>query len=330
MSKIGIIGAGAWGTSLAIAMKRAGNDVVLQAQEPETAESINITHTNNLFLPDVELDPEIQSTTKISEAINSDAVMLVAPTQYLRTICEQAAPIWPDNVPAIICAKGIEQNSCALMSEVVAAVLPGVPQAILSGPTFAIEVARDLPAAVTLACNDESLGKILMELFNSRHFRIYRSRDLIGAQIGGAIKNVIAIACGIVEGRAFGQNSRAALVTRGLAEMIRLGAAKGAQPETLSGLSGFGDLALTCYSMNSRNFSLGVALGHGEELKDILDSRNSVAEGVYTAPSVVDLARRVSVEVPICNAVNNVINKTVDIEVAIAGLLSRPLKEETA
>ena len=330
MSKIGIIGAGAWGTSLAIAMRRAGNDVVLQAHEPETAASINNEHTNNMFLPEVMLDPEIRSTTEISQATDSDAVMLVTPTQHLRTICEQASPTWPDNVPAIICSKGIEQNTCSLMSEVVAAALPRIPIAILSGPTFAIEVAKDLPTAVTLACNDETLGKILMELMNTRHFRIYRSRDVVGAQIGGAIKNVIAIACGIVEGRGFGQNSRAALVTRGLAEMIRLGTAKGALPETLSGLSGFGDLTLTCYSMHSRNFSLGVALGRGKKLKEILENRKSVAEGVYTASSVTDLARRIGVEVPICNAVNNVINQTVHIDIAIAGLLSRPLKEETA
>ena len=329
MSRIGIIGAGAWGTSLASVLQRAGNDIVLQAHESETADSINVDHINGLFLPGVLLDPKIYSTTKLDEATNADAVLLVTPAQHLRAICEKAAPGWPDDVPAIICTKGIEQNSYALMSEVVAATLPRKPMAVLSGPTFAIEVARDLPTAVALACNDEALGQILMEYMNSRHFRIYRSGDVVGAQIGGAVKNVIAIACGIVEGRGLGENARSALVTRGLAEMIRLGVAKGARRETLSGLSGLGDLTLTCYSMKSRNFSLGVALGRGKALDKILDERKSVAEGVYSASSVTGLARKLGIEVTICDAVNDVINNAGDIDTSISELLSRPLKEET-
>lgn len=268
--------------------------------------------------------------TALSEAVDADAVLLVAPAQHLRSICEAAAPNWPDTVPAIICAKGIEQQTCALMSEVVSMALPRKPIAVLSGPTFAIEVARDLPTAVTLACHDETLGKILMEQMNTRHFRIYRSSDVVGAQIGGAIKNVLAIACGIVEGRGLGENTRAALVTRGLAEMIRLGVAKGAKPETLSGLSGLGDLTLTCNAMQSRNFSLGVGLGQGQSLDQIVSARRSVAEGVFTAASVADLARKIGVEVPICSAVDKVINRGVGIQSVISSLLSRPLKEETA
>ena len=329
MSRIGIIGAGAWGTSLASVLQRAGNDIVLQAHESETVDSINVDHVNGPFLPGVLLDPKIYSTTKLDEATNTDAVLLVTPAQHLRAVCEKAAPGWSDDVPAIICTKGIEQNSYALMSEVVAATLPRKPMAILSGPTFAIEVARDMPTAVALASNDEALGKILMEYMNSRHFRIYRSGDVVGAQIGGAVKNVIAIACGIVEGRGLGENARSALVTRGLAEMIRLGVAKGARPETLSGLSGLGDLTLTCYSMKSRNFSLGVAIGRGEALDKILDKRKSVAEGVYSASSVTGLARELGIEVPICDAVNDVINNAGDIDTSISELLSRPLKEET-
>ena len=330
MSKIGIIGAGAWGTSLATVMRRAGNEVVLQAHEPETAAAINKSRTNPAFLPGVELDSEIKVVTSLSDAADADAVLLVVPAQHLRSICEAAAPDWSDSVPAIICAKGIEQQTCALMSEVVSVALPRKPIAVLSGPTFAIEVARDLPTAVTLACHDETLGKILMEQMNTRHFRIYRSSDVVGAQIGGAIKNVLAIACGIVEGRGLGENTRAALVTRGLAEMIRLGVAKGATPETLSGLSGLGDLTLTCNAMQSRNFSLGVELGKGQSLNEIVSVRKSVAEGVFTAASVADLARKIGVEVPICSAVNKVINQGVKIESVISGLLSRPLKEETA
>ena len=189
-------------------------------------------------------------------------------------------------------------------------------------------MANNLPTAVTLACRDEKLGKRLINYLNSRHFRIYRSSDEIGAQIGGAIKNVIAIACGIVEGRGLGENARAALVTRGLAEMIRLGVAKGGNPETLSGLSGLGDLTLTCYSMQSRNFSLGVALGQGKLLKDILNERNSVAEGVCSASAVVGLAKQLEIEAPICNALNEVINFSADIDKSIEGLLSRPSRVE--
>ena len=315
MNRIGIIGAGAWGTSLASVLQRAGNDIVLQAHETETAHSINVDHINKRFLPDVSLDPRIYCTTKLDEATNADAVLLVTPAQHLRTVCEKAAPSWSDDVPAIICTKGIEQRSYALMSEVVTATLPGKQIAVLSGPTFALEVARDLPTAVTLACSEETLTKILMDYMSSRHFRIYRTKDVVGAQIGGAVKNVIAIACGIVDGR-------------GLAEMIRLGVANGARPETLSGLSGLGDLTLTSYSMQSRNFSLGVALGQGKTLNHILNERASVAEGVYSASSVTGLARKLGTEVPLCEAVNDVINNLGDIDISISELLSRPSKTE--
>ena len=224
-------------------------------------------------------------------------VLLAAPAQFMRSVGEAAANHWPKGVPAVICAKGIEQDSCALMSEVIAEAIPGVPLAVLSGPTFAAEVAMDKPTAVTLACNDELIGKVLMETLSSRHFRIYRTRDVIGAQMGGA---------------------------------VRLGTAKGARPETLAGLSGLGDLALTCNAMQSRNFSLGVALGQGASLDAVLAERNTVAEGVFTASSVTDLARRLDVEAPICTAVDAVLNHFADIDTSISGLLSRPLKEEPA
>ena len=330
MSKIGILGAGAWGTALAAAMVRAGNQVVIQALEPEVADAINQRHENEMYLAGVALDERIRATTHMAEAVDAEMVLLVAPAQFLRAVGEQAAPHWPAGVPAVICAKGIEQDSCALMSEVVAEALPGIPAAVLSGPTFAAEVAADKPTAVTLASDNELIGKVLMETLSSRHFRIYRTRDVIGAQMGGAVKNVLAIACGIVEGRKLGDNTRAALVTRGLAEIVRLGTAKGARPETMSGLSGLGDLSLTCNAMQSRNFSLGVALGEGTPLADVLGQRNSVAEGVFTASSVTGLARRLGVEAPICTAVDAVLNHSADIDAAIAGLLSRPLKEETA
>jgi len=330
MSLIGVIGGGAWGTALAVAVRRAGSDVILQAHEDDTVAAINKTHVNETFLPGYELDPEIKATRKLAEATDADAVLLAAPAQHLRAVCTEAAASWAEHVPAIICSKGIEENSCALMSEVVGEALPRRPIAVLSGPTFAIEVARDLPTAVTLACRDEVVGKVLMETLSSRRFRIYRSTDVIGAQIGGAVKNVLAIACGIVEGRNLGDNTRAALVTRGLAEITRLGLAKGANAETLAGLSGLGDLTLTCNAMQSRNFSLGVALGEGKSLEDIMGGRKSVAEGVFTASSVSELARRLDVELPICAAVDAVLNHGADIDTAIAGLLSRPLKAETA
>ncbi len=330
MSKIGIIGAGAWGTALAMAAIRAGNEVIIQAHESDVAEAINRHHENSIFLPTYELDPNIKATTVMADAIDADAVLLVAPAQHMRAVCEAAVDDWPSGVPAIICAKGIEQGSCALMSEVVGEMLPGKPIAVLSGPTFAAEVARDLPTAVTLACDDETMAKVLMETLSARYFRIYRSRDVIGSQIGGAVKNVLAIACGIVEGRKLGDNTRAALVTRGLAEISRLGIAKGAQAETLAGLSGLGDLTLTCNAIQSRNFSLGVALGGGQSLEDILGERNSVAEGVFTASSVTDLARRLDVDLPICSAVDGVLNHGANIDATINALLARPLKAETA
>jgi glycerol-3-phosphate dehydrogenase (NAD(P)+) len=330
MSKIGVIGAGAWGTALAIAAQRAGNEVIIQAYEQEVAEAINGIHENPTFLKNFKLDKKIVATTKLSEATNVDVVLLVTPAQFLRPVCEAAADNWPSGVPAVICSKGIEQDSYSLMSEVVGEVLPAKPIAILSGPAFAVEVASNLPTAVTLASEDETLAKVLMETLNTRFFRIYRSRDVIGTQIGGAVKNVLAIACGIIEGRKLGDNAKSALITRGLAEITRLGIAKGAQAETFYGLSGLGDLTLTCNAMQSRNFSLGVALGQGEKLQDVINERISITEGIYTASAMTSLARRLNVDLPICSAVDGVLNHFNDIDASINTLLLRPLKLETA
>jgi glycerol-3-phosphate dehydrogenase (NAD(P)+) len=329
MSKIGIIGGGAWGTALAETMHRAGNDVLLYAREADVVDAVNKRHENTGFLPNITLSDEVRATNHLAEALDADIILMVVPSQRMREVTDAARRDWPDRVPIVICCKGIEQDTCALMSEVVTQTLPGVPLAVLSGPTFAREVAENKPTAVTLACADETLGKVLMETLSAPRFRIYRSRDVIGAQIGGAVKNVVAIACGIVEGRKFGDNSRAALVTRGLAEMMRIGLAKGAQAETLSGLSGLGDLTLTCNATQSRNFSLGVAIGEGKALADVLSRRNSVAEGVYTASSVSELGRRLGVELPICAAVDGVLNHHADIDTAISNLLARPLKAES-
>ncbi|MDP7651317.1 MAG: NAD(P)H-dependent glycerol-3-phosphate dehydrogenase [Rhodospirillales bacterium] len=323
MKTIGIVGAGAWGTALAMVARRAGCAVTLQAREAEVAASINECHENTLFLPGVALDPAIVATTKLAPAADADAVLLAVPAQHTRAICTALAPAWTPGVPVVICAKGIEQDTSALMNEVVAETLPQAPLAVLSGPTFAAEVARDLPAAVTLACADGDVAEALVTALGAPRFRIYHSPDVVGALVGGAVKNVLAIACGIVEGRALGDNARAALITRGLAEIVRLGLAKGARAETFRGLSGIGDLTLTCNAMQSRNFSLGAALGRGESLDAILADRASVAEGVFSAAAVSDLARRLAIDMPISAAMDAVLNHAADIDTTIAGLLAR-------
>jgi glycerol-3-phosphate dehydrogenase (NAD(P)+) len=329
METIGIIGGGAWGTALAVTARRAGRRVILQAREPDVVRAVNDSHQNPLFLSGVDLDPGIRATSDAGEAAEADAVLLVVPAQHLRAVCSTVAKNWTTGIPAIICAKGIEQGSLSLMSEIVTQVLPRASVAVLSGPTFAGEVARGLPAAVTLACGDDDMGEALSRALGNPRFRIYRTDDLVGAQIGGAVKNVLAIACGIVEGRGLGENTRAALITRGLAEIARLGLAKKARPETLMGLSGIGDLTLTCNAMQSRNFSLGVELGRGLALDAILAARQSVAEGVPSASSVTQLAGELGVEMPICAAVDAVLNEGADIDATIAELLARPFKAET-
>lgn len=329
MNTIGIIGAGAWGTALALVARRAGRKAILWAHETETVAAIR-ERRENPFLPGVKLDPEIAATTDMKEAAAADAILLVPPAQHLRPVAAALAQHVKKNIPIVICAKGIESKTGALMSDALAAAMPHARTCVLSGPTFATEVARGLPTAVTLASADETAGAALARALTSRHFRIYRSDDVIGAQLGGAVKNVIAIACGVVMGRGLGDNARAALITRGLAEIARLARAMGAKPETIMGLSGLGDLALTCTGEQSRNLSLGMALGRGERIADILAKRRSVAEGVATAGSVVTLAARYGVEMPIAAAVDAVANKGADIDATIAALLARPSAQEEA
>ncbi len=328
IERIGIIGAGAWGTALACVARRAGKEVVIWSREAEVADSINGGHENRLFLPGVELDTAIRATGELAEAARVDALLMAVPAQFVRaTAAAMADSIAPDT-PVIMCAKGIEQGTGALMTEVLAETLPGRPAAVLSGPTFAAEVARNLPTAATLACNDATLGDALMAALAGLRFRTYLSADVIGAEIGGAVKNVLAIACGITEGRAFGDSARAALITRGLAEMTRLCLAKGGRAETMMGLSGLGDLTLTCSSRQSRNFSLGVALGSDEALDDIMAARRTIAEGVFSAAAVAGLAAQLGMEMPIVEAVDAVLNRGEDLGAAIDGLLSRPLRTE--
>lgn len=328
MDSIGIVGAGAWGTALAATARRAGRRVILWAREPGLAEAINATRRNTPYLPDVALDEGIRATADLSELAGSDAVLLVTPAQHLGATCRALAPHWRPGVPAVICAKGIEQGSGRMMTEVAADALPTAPLAVLSGPTFAIEVARGLPTAVTLACADAALGQALVEALGTATFRPYLADDLIGAEIGGAVKNVLAIACGIVEGRGLGDNARAALITRGLAELVRLAVAKGGRPETLTGLSGLGDLILTASSTQSRNYSLGFALGEGRALADILAGRRAVTEGVWSAGAVVAMAGGLGVDMPISAAVDAIINRGAGLDDVIRGLLSRPFRTE--
>ena len=329
LDRIAIIGGGAWGTALALTARRAGRSVTLWAREAEVVAAINRDRVNPLFLPDVALDAGIGATTELSEAAASaDALLLVTPAQHLRALASALAPLLPAEAPLVICTKGIEEKSGALLSEVVAESLPRARLAILTGPTFAAEVARGLPTAVTLAVKDAALGRALIAALGTRSFRPYLSADPVGAQIGGAVKNVLAIACGVVVGRRLGDNARAALITRGLAEMVRLALAKGGQAETLMGLSGLGDLVLTCTSLQSRNFTLGVALGSGRELGEVLAERRSVAEGVSSAAAAAALARRLGVDMPITTAVDAILNRGADIDQSIERLLARPFRSE--
>ncbi len=307
MQSFGIIGAGAWGTALAVVLTRAGRTPTLWAHEASVVHAIRAARRNPIYLPDIDLPDAIAATEDLAVAAANDAVLLAVPAQHLRTICRHLAAFWRPGTPAIICAKGIEQGTGALMTEMVAAELPTAPLAILSGPTFAIEVARGQPTAITLASADPALAPQLVAAIGSATFRPYASDDPVGVAIGGAIKNVLAIGCGVVEGRALGDNARAALITRGLAELSRLVAAKGGRVETCMGLSGLGDLVLTASSRQSRNYSTGFGLGQGKRLDEILGARYDVVEGVTTAPAVLDLAARVNVDMPVCAAVAGLI-----------------------
>lgn len=329
MQRIAIIGAGAWGTALATVARRAGRDVIVHAHERETAAAINGDHANPDFLPDVSLDPAITATNDLAAAVtDADAVLAVTPAQFLRASLSALADAIPDGAPLVICSKGIELDTGKLMNEVAEAALPGRILAVLSGPTFAAEVARGLPTAITLACADDAVAAALAEAIGTATFRPYTARDVVGAEVGGAVKNVIAIACGIVDGRGLGQNARAAVIARGLAEIARFAGALGADPRTLMGLSGLGDLTLTCTSTASRNYALGAALGGGTPFSELMEGRKTVAEGVTTAPAVLTRAAALGVEMPICEAVKTILDDGADIDVTIAGVLARPLRAE--
>jgi glycerol-3-phosphate dehydrogenase (NAD(P)+) len=329
ISSVGVIGAGAWGTALALACARAGRAVTLWSHEPSVAETIRVTGQNGLYLPGVALPETLGVTTEMAEIAVCDMVLAVAPAQHMRSVLAGFAPHVRRGLPVVLCAKGVEQGSLKLMTEVLAETLPTCAPAVLSGPSFAIDVAHGLPTAVTLACSDETCAERIARALATPTFRPYLATDMIGAEAGGAVKNVLAIACGIAEGRGLGRSAHAALVTRGFAEMTRLGVALGGQAETLAGLCGLGDLVLTCSSPQSRNMSVGLALGAGRSLAEALAGKVSVAEGVASAPGVVALGKRLGVETPICAAVAAILAGEVDVDTAIGGLLARPLKLES-
>jgi len=324
----GVIGAGAWGTALAQVAGWAGLDVLLQAREPEVVESIRARRVNEAFLPGITLDDHVAVTADLADLGACDVILAVPPAQHMRSTLTAFAAHHRPGVPVILCSKGIERGSLKLMTEVLAETLPAAPAAVLSGPSFAGEVARGLPSAVTLACADEALGEELMWTLSAPGFRPYLATDLIGAEVGGAIKNVLAIACGMAEGRGLGRSAHAALITRGFAEMTRMGVALGGQAETVAGLCGLGDLVLTCSSPQSRNMSLGLALGQGQTVEQALAGKRSVAEGYESAPAVRELAAKTGVDMPISLAVAALLSGETTVEAVIDNLLSRPLKAE--
>jgi len=325
---VSVIGGGAWGTALAQTASQGGKRVLLWAREADVIDDINLRHVNRTFLPGVPLDPAIRATAELAQAARADVILMVAPAQHLREVSAAMARHLRDGQPFVICSKGIEQASGKLMAEVAEETVPHTVHAVLSGPSFAAEVVRGLPAALTLACRNERVGRSLAAALSSRQMRLYWSSDVVGAELGGSVKNVLAIAAGIVAGRELGASAHAALVTRGFAELRRFADCFGARPETLMGLSGLGDLILTCGSPQSRNMSLGRALAEGQPLAQILGSRHAVTEGVYTAAAVVKLAREKGIEMPIAESVNAIVEGALSVDEAIVGLMQRPLKAE--
>ena len=329
MKRLAVIGGGAWGTALALVAHRAGSTATIWARDPDIAAAIGSRHENPVYLPGVTLDPAIAATGDLAQAVaGAEAALLAVPAQFLRDVLKAMAPHLPPGMPLLLCAKGIEIVTLMTMSELAGELCPGSPAAVLSGPSFSAEVARDLPTAVVVASRDPALAREFIAALGSPRFRPYLSTDPIGAELGGAVKNVLAIACGIVDGLRLGDNARAALITRGLAEMTRLGIAKGARAETFAGLSGLGDLVLTCNGAQSRNHALGMALGSGATLGAALAGRRSVVEGVASAAAIAALAERLAVEMPIVAAVDAVLHRGMAIAPMIEGLLARPRRSE--
>ena len=323
--KLGIVGGGAWGTALAQVASAGGRETLLWAIEPEVVEAVNGRHENPVFLAGIPLNRSIHATADLADLDACDAWLVVTPAQHMRAVLERAPTC---DKPLVLCSKGIEEASGELLHRVARRACPDAPVAVLSGPTFAHEVAKGLPTAVTLAAEDPALAEQLRERIALPTFRIYVSDDVAGAEIGGAVKNVLAIACGVVEGKGLGQNARAALVGRGFAEMTRFGMAFGAQRETLAGLSGLGDLVLTCSSTSSRNYSLGLGIGQGRSAAELMSNRKTVAEGAFTAPVLARLARDKGIDMPIVDAVDALIAGRANVDQALDALLTRPPRAE--
>ena len=330
-TQIGVLGAGAWGTALAASLYRKASkpspNIPIWALESEVADALRDGDGNQTYLPGIDLPP-MRASTELTALADCEAILAVVPAQFARNVFADLAGIVRPGTAILLCAKGIERDSLSLMTDVLKETIPTAIPAVLSGPSFAADVSRGLPTAVTLACEDEGIGAALMEAIGQSGVRPYWSNDLIGAEIGGAVKNVLAIACGSVEGLQLGKSAHAALIARGFAEMTRLGTAMGGRAETLAGLCGLGDLVLTCSSPQSRNMSFGLALGQGQTAHDILAARNSVTEGVATAPALVTLAHKHDVEMPICEAVDAILSQRTTVTDAITTLLARPYKGE--
>ena len=324
LDHIGVVGGGAWGTALACLARRAGRRVTLWSRDPAIADAIAREQANPVYLPGLVLEAGIEAASNLGALGSCDALLLVCPAQAVRTVVRDL----PGSGPVVICAKGIEAASGLLMPEVLGEVLPGRPFAMLSGPSFAEEAVLGLPTAVSVATADAATGRDLARSLAAGAFRPYWTDDVTGVALGGAVKNVLAIAAGIVEGRGLGHNAAAALITRGFAEMARLGLAMGASLETLTGLSGLGDLVLTCHGPLSRNRSLGAALGKGTALGRHMEGRRQVVEGEATAPAVVARAARLGIEMPICAAVDAILHRGAALDEAIRALLARPLRRE--
>jgi len=331
MARVGIVGGGAFGTAMACVLHRRGHEIRLWAREAEVVESINRDRVNGMFLRGVPLPEGIVATQDIGDAVREATFVLLAPpAQHLRAVSTRLRPHLPAGVPVVSCSKGIERTTCALMSQVIGETLPQAQVAVLSGPSFAAEIAADRPTGVTLACAEPVLGARLEREIGGPRFRVYLSDDVVGAQIGGVLKNVLAIACGIVTGMGLGNSMRAMLVARGLAETVDLGLALGARLETFLGLSGIGDIDLSCNSPQSRNMSLGVALGEGRRLAEVLGERVTVQEGVHSAGAVAALADRLGVEMPIASMVDRILNHGAAPDEEIGALLALPFGVEQA
>lgn len=328
-TKVSVVGAGAWGTALAVLANRASSDVTLWTRNEAVLNSIQERRVNETYLKECFIDPSIRVTGNLSDVSDCDLLVISTPSQSVRTACIALSDLIDPALPIVISSKGVERGSLALMSEVVTAILPANPVAVISGPNFAHEAAGGLPTATTLACADLALAEMISYALGGRNFRPYLTDDLVGTQIGGATKNVIALACGIAAGRGLGENARAALITRGLAEMSRLARVRGGREETLMGLCGIGDLVLTCTSAQSRNFALGLELGSGKPVKEVLPGHlHGLTEGVVTADSIYEISMKQGVSMPICTAVHHILKGHMTVQEGIDDLLGRPFAAE--